>query len=192
MAYVRQDYISVTLTITAVAVFIYSATFSPELMLRSTFAIVVALSGIALATITKTQQVEQDISQTDSKLVLVWSAISFFAILTLNLFVPAVPFATTADPLGRRLFAVLIAVAEENFFRGFITPFIATRLNSVPLGAILAGLMFAIYHIAVYGSINVLLIVLGSGIVLSYAVLRTKRLSPTILAHVINNFLATG
>jgi membrane protease YdiL (CAAX protease family) len=53
-------------------------------------------------------------------------------------------------------------------------------------------MMFAIYHFAVYGSIDVLLVVLGSGIVLSYAVLRTRRLSPTVLAHVINNFIATG
>ena len=192
MSLVRQDGISITLTILAVAVFLYSATFTDELMLRSTFVIVMALSGLVLSSIIKQSSVDEDVSPAEGRQIIMWSVISFVAVLFLNLFAKnAIPFAVAESPLTRQSFAILIAVAEENFFRGFITPFIASRVGILP-GSILAGVMFGIYHIAIYQSFDIMLIVFGSGIILSYVALRTKRVSPTMLAHVANNYLSVG
>lgn len=191
MSLVKQDGISITLTILAVAVFLYSATFTDELMLRSTFVVVMALAGLVLSSTIKHTQVDESLSNIEVRQIIIWGAIAFVAVLFLNIFTKQAPiFAVAEEPLIRRNFAVLIAVAEEQFFRGFITPFIASRTNSILLGSVLSGVIFGIYHFAIYQSFDVLLIVFGSGIILSYVALRTGRLSPTILAHVVNNWFS--
>jgi len=189
MSLVEQDGISITLTILAVAIFLYSATFTDELMLRSTFVVVMALSGFVLSIVVKQYGADESLSEVEVKQMALWTAVSFVAIIFLNQFARTIPFAVTDEPVTRKSFAVLIAVAEENFFRGFITPFVASKVGMLP-GSVLAGAIFGIYHFAVYGSVDVLLIVFGSGIILSYVALRTRRLSPPMLAHVINNYLS--
>jgi len=87
------------------------------------------------------------------------------------------------------LYSVLIAVAEEQFFRGAITNFL---LLSLPPSAAIIGstAIFTVYHLAVYGTeVSALTYVFVGGAVLSFVAYRSRRLSPAILAHVINNML---
>ena len=87
------------------------------------------------------------------------------------------------------LYSVLIAVAEEQFFRGAITGFLLVSLPPSP--AILgSAAVFTVYHLAVYGTeASALIYVFVGGAVLSFVAYRSGRLSPSILAHVINNML---
>jgi membrane protease YdiL (CAAX protease family) len=89
------------------------------------------------------------------------------------------------------LYAVLMAIAEENFFRGAITNFLLTITS--PAFAILGSAMiFTAYHIAVYRtSLEAFIYVFVGGAVLAWVAQRTGRLSPAICAHIINNLLAT-
>jgi len=87
------------------------------------------------------------------------------------------------------LYSVLIAVAEEQFFRGAITNFLLVSLPPSP--AILgSAAVFTIYHLSVYGTeASALIYVFVGGAVLSFVAYRSGRLSPSILAHMINNML---
>jgi membrane protease YdiL (CAAX protease family) len=88
------------------------------------------------------------------------------------------------------LYAVLIAVAEEQFFRGAILNFLLTLTNST-VAIFSSAAIFMVYHFAVYGtSTSNLVYVLVGGLALAWAAYRSGRLSPSILAHVINNVLS--
>jgi len=95
------------------------------------------------------------------------------------------------------LYTTSIAVAEEQFFRGFVTDSLVSYhttyaiLNNVYAKLILSGAIFMAYHYARYGSSgNDMLYVLVGGTMLSWIAYKTQRLSPSMLAHVFNNILA--
>jgi membrane protease YdiL (CAAX protease family) len=88
------------------------------------------------------------------------------------------------------LYAVLIGVAEEQFFRGAILNFLLTLTNAT-VAIFSSAAIFMVYHFAVYGtSTSNLVYVLVGGLALAWAAYRSGRLSPSILAHVANNILA--
>jgi membrane protease YdiL (CAAX protease family) len=87
-------------------------------------------------------------------------------------------------------YGILMAVAEEQFFRGGLLNFLLPRLGEWGAIAGSAGI-FAVYHVFVYaGNNSALMYVLGAGIILAFITVRTQRLSPGILAHCINNILS--
>jgi membrane protease YdiL (CAAX protease family) len=62
----------------------------------------------------------------------------------------------------------------------------------VTVGCIAAGAVFGIFHFAVYGtSVNALLVVTISGIILSYIAVYTQSITPGIIAHSANNFISS-
>ncbi len=90
----------------------------------------------------------------------------------------------------RALFLVLMAVAEEVFFRGFLYGFFVDRLHSLWLGNFIQALLWAVYHTAVYGSMQgVLLYILLVGLVYGWADARTQSLTPGMFSHVIVNLM---
>ena len=114
-----------------------------------------------------------------------------------------VPSTIALSSVDAVLYGILMAVSEEVFFRGFITDFLLSyfgrpsakiggfALNNayVALGAS-AGI-FAIYHFARYGATpNALIYVWVGGFVLSWIAWKSKRLSPSIVAHCLNNIFS--
>ena len=112
-----------------------------------------------------------------------------------NLISPALAKATPIQKMqltgmDALLYSVLIAIAEEQFFRGAITNFLLTMLP--PSMAILgSAAIFTAYHLAVYGTeLSALIYVFVGGAVLAFVAYRSGRLSPSILAHCLNNILS--
>jgi len=89
------------------------------------------------------------------------------------------------------MYSTLIAVAEEQFFRGFITDWLLSRINNPMVALFLSALVFMAYHFARYGTAtDALIYVFAGGFILSYVAYKSKRISPPMLAHVLNNLIA--
>lgn len=89
------------------------------------------------------------------------------------------------------VFGIMIAIAEEQFFRGFLTSFFYSRFNSMVLGVVVSAAVFMVYHLAVYGTTPANLIyVFVAGAFLSYTAIASRRITVPIIGHVINNILA--
>lgn len=107
---------------------------------------------------------------------------------TQNLFTPQ-----TTVPLSgidAMSFGILMAVAEEQFFRGALLNFLLARLGTLPAIAGSATI-FYIYHFFTYpANQGALLYVLAGGLLLAFVTVKTGRISCAILAHCTNNLLA--
>jgi len=89
---------------------------------------------------------------------------------------------------GPLLYGALYAISEERFFRGAWTLFLDWKLNNPFLTNFGSGGMFMVYHFAVYGtSPDKLTYVFIAGTILSFVVLRSGRLTPSLLGHIFNN-----
>jgi len=89
------------------------------------------------------------------------------------------------------LYALLMAIAEEQFFRGAITNFMLI-LVPAPMAIMGSAGIFTVYHFAMYGTdLSALAYVFIGGVMLAWAAYRSGRLSPSTLAHVINNLIAS-
>jgi len=90
------------------------------------------------------------------------------------------------------LMAVLFAIVEEIFFRGALLDFFLWKLKKVPSAAIfLSAVVFAVFHFRVYGTNpSALYVMLAVGMILGFVAWKTKRLTPVLLAHIINNVWA--
>jgi len=88
------------------------------------------------------------------------------------------------------LYSVLMAVSEEQFFRGAITNFLLSMFPA-PMAIMGSSAIFTAYHLAVYGTeIASMIYVFIGGLVLTWVAWRSERLSPSILAHCCNNILS--
>jgi len=96
-------------------------------------------------------------------------------------------------PFHAMLYSLLIAVAEEQFFRGALLNFLLSSFKGLAFLAIaLNAAVFTVYHFAVYQTaIGALVYVFIGGLVLAWVAWRSNRLSPSMLAHVINNLIAS-
>jgi membrane protease YdiL (CAAX protease family) len=193
---VKQDLISITLTVLAGAIFIYASTWGAEymptvliLMCMMTFGLVMNLLVFGGS---KVEAGERGLSW---KTTLFYTMLGLGAIILINYFAAKIPIfalvpAQNLDILDTRFLLQLVAVAEEQFFRGFMTPYFARYVGFFP-GITLSAGFFTVYHFAVYQTNpTALVVVFFGGLVLSFISLKTKRLSPSLLAHVINNSFA--
>ncbi len=198
---IQQDYISKSLSLLAVCLLIFLSTFGSDILVRAVFMVVMILSSWALSAKFKIDVDDPSLDRAEGKQMVMWAVISFFVIMFLNSIVPKLPLGLQtlqAIPIDSRvmvatMLAMLIAIAEEQFFRGLITNLLVSKLGSAwPLAILMSGAFFAIYHFAVYGtSASNLIIVAGSGMVLSLAAYKTRRVSTTMGPHLANNFLSS-
>jgi membrane protease YdiL (CAAX protease family) len=193
---IKQDSISMTFTILAVLVAVYLSTF--ELGTLILFPVILLIAGIVLQQyyLRKIEYTDRVYEEKTASNIMFYTFLAIIGILTgayfttYFLYPKHVLETIEMSIVDLRLFGILMAVAEEQFFRGFITNFFLDRLPPMP-AIFVSGGIFTIYHLAVYGSNpSAMLYVLIAGIMLSYVAFLSGRLSPTILAHVINNVLA--
>lgn len=206
-AIVRQDAISKFFTYLSTSELLAVATFGGQLLLISLLAIAIALVGLENQRLLfKGQIPEQPVNAVRATNYLGYAAAGVSVFFGMALFVPLLPtFARqflqsptlSAIPLNvafgvSQLFVLLIAVAEEQFFRGFIVNF-AGKLGGIG-AALISAISFGAYHIAAYGGeiFPTIFIVGGAGFVLATIDIRTGSITPSLLGHVINNAFSSG
>ena len=88
-------------------------------------------------------------------------------------------------------YTAVSAIGEEQFFRGFITDFMVSRVPNEILGVLASAGIFTMYHLARYGlNPDAMLYTLAGGFILSWVAWKSRRISPCMLAHLINNVVA--
>lgn len=86
---------------------------------------------------------------------------------------------------------IAIPIAEEAFFGGVMTPTFSEIVGIIP-GAILVSLTWVIWHLGTYGQdIPILVAIFAFRMVATFAILWTKSLVPSVIAHIIINFFGT-
>ena len=205
---IQQDYISKSLSLLSIALLLFLSTFGADIMLKAVFIVTIILSSYYLSRNFGLHGEDADITDVEFRESVKWSVFSLVTILILNIFVPRLPLgimqsASALTPDSQRIVIIqlglLIAVAEEQFFRAFGTGFLVEKFGA-PAGVTLSGFVFGIYHSAVYApptgdwfSIFLspsMIIVSGAGIILALAAYRTQRVSTTMSPHILNNLLA--
>ena len=187
---IRHDSISQMLIVIGVMITLYLATY--QLTSVILFPVILLFSGVMLQFYIerKIEYVDHMTEPSTIKNVAFYTIIAFFGIALTGYVVANLPLELTGfDAL---LFAILMAIAEEPFFRGFITNFLLLKLRNPALAIILSGFIFGIYHLARYGGdLSALFYVSFGGMILNWVGFRSGRLSPCMLAHIINNVIAT-
>jgi membrane protease YdiL (CAAX protease family) len=189
----RTDGLTNAFTITAVLVAVYFATFDLSIVIL--FPVILLITGIVLQMYVR-GKVEEDehIDRKEAESIVIWAMLCLAVIAVASFSVSVLPsmFSKLAfTPTNTVMYGVLMAVAEEHFFRGAVTGFLL-KITFPSVAVIGSGAIFAVYHLAVYGTnTSSMIYVMVAGIVLSWAAYRTKRLSPGILAHVANNIMST-
>ena len=195
MTVIKHDTISIAFSIIAIMLLIFLSTFGADLMLRAGFSVLLILSGLALSRMTGNLEIDDDIDPSEGISIMKWFMISVGIIVMLAMYVPKIPLSldnlsSTELLLVPRMFAVLMAISEEIFFRGFVTNFFITKF-SLSFGILASGVFFGIYHLAVYGTeMSIMMYVVGAGLILSYVAVKTGRTSTTMLAHVLVNAIS--
>jgi membrane protease YdiL (CAAX protease family) len=83
--------------------------------------------------------------------------------------------------------ALFAPVFEEIFYRGFVFPFLQSKINSF-LGIVLASLFFGLSHFVNIGNASILLVLfIFYGFVLTFIRYKTNSLIPPIIVHFIHN-----
>ena len=146
------------------------------------------------------------ISKKEANSITLWALIALAGFLMLDFVVPisygilsahsvilsAIP--TTAVISISALIVVVNAISEEDFFRKALVNLISTRLRAGPyFAAFGSAAIFAVYHLAVdANSLLTVAIIMGAGFLFAFADLKTKKLSTSQIAHILNNLGAVG
>jgi len=190
---IRYDSLSIGMSVLAIMIAIYISTWGQSIALL--FPIILLLSTVAINYYFG-RKVEIDPTLDSNELgdvglytVICLVVMAVGGAFAAKVFLPSTLLATLSTT-DAAMYGTLIAVAEENLFRGAILSFLAMTTVR-PLAIFASASIFVVYHFSVYrANSSALMYVFIAGMVLSYACLRTRRLSPAILAHVINNVAA--
>ena len=217
-----EDKLSVTFTVTAALMIIYLETFlgNPASL---AIAITLLTTGIGLQVVIW-GKIRRDTTMSEKELTtittssLIAMAGMMFASFTIPRVFVAASLGSPLEPVSQLaiydqfIHGQVYAVAEEIFFRGAVLGFILWQVPydlkfgkllgfklRIPKEWFASGLsatIFALYHLAVYGYTNATFYVFVAGFILGMVTAYTKRLSPAILAHCMNNavsvLLVTG
>jgi membrane protease YdiL (CAAX protease family) len=166
-----------------------------EIALYPAIILIAAAAGIEFIPGVETEEVEE-VDEKYMTTIIVYTAIALVGIFIASLSSPLLfksgsiySAISSLPPNTIMLFGVLMAISEEFFFRGFVTSYLL-RLGNV-MAIVTSAMVFTIYHLAVYGTQpSSLAYVFIAGLVLNFVFVKTGLITPTIIAHVINNILA--
>jgi membrane protease YdiL (CAAX protease family) len=190
---IKADYLSKMLTIVAVMLLLYLTTFDLGVILI--FPVVLLTAGILLQfyNFGKPSEVpmQQTFAEGNMKSFSYYILLGAAMLFVVGLVTPAIdklPFLANVSLTIEQavMYSVLIAIAEEQFFRGFLTNFLSKY--SMLFGIFGSAAIFAVFHLAVYGSsVSALFYVLSAGLLLAWLGIRSGKLSVTMVVHIINN-----
>lgn len=182
---------SITFTLVAVLISIYLSTFDLGVMVI--FPAVLAISGLVLQLYTQRRfTYDEEITAPERRQMILYAVVGLATLGVVGWFsTQAFPQSiVTLSVIDRKLFGVQMAVAEEQFFRGFLTSFFMQRWG-MGIGVLLSGVVFGAYHLAVYGLASPGFVYATlAGMVLSYVAIKTQRVSVPMCAHILNNLVA--
>ena len=184
--HVKLDVLALALLAISMLSFMWLGTWvdvNSELSVKAMYAALLLVSGLALGSLFTHVDIDTTISGLELMKTMMWTALALAGIILAG---SALRLSSVAWE-----FAVLIAGAEEAFFRFFLTSMLASWMGKV-MGSIASGLVFALYHMAVYGASATLLVIWVSGVILAYTFLESGSLTPTLLAHMVVNYLAAA
>jgi hypothetical protein len=199
---IQHDYISEIFIVLAVSIFLYLFTIVGTAVVL--FPIILLLSGMGLHNFVRHRHSknaeEEDFDDTEITNEHLWknlifdTVVALFGVFLVNQAINIHGLAVSSGLTGGYafLFEVLIGIAEEEFFRGFLTDWILTSLPKgrfYPFDALMISAFgFLIYHFAIYGTeIQSLLYVLGGGFILSWTAYHSLHVSPCMTGHMLNN-----
>ena len=85
----------------------------------------------------------------------------------------------------------LVAVGEEQLFRGFIYEWIVERTGTRAIAVVMSAATFMAYHVWRYGTVlGDMFYVFMAGIILGYTCFITKRLWPAMVIHALVNIVS--
>lgn len=194
---VELDVVSVGMIACAVMLSVYFATF--EKGFYSVFPALLLVSGLVLMRLSTPIEEDEYISGGEAESIGLYTAVGIAGVFLVAWLAPQIASVPQSimpphlSVINVKLFAIMMAVAEECFFRGFLMSWFARQFNSDTLAVILQAVVFAAYHTAVYGtSPTLMLYVLMSGGILGFVAWRTGRLSTSMLVHSIINIISVG
>ncbi len=194
---IQRDSLSDALTIFAVAAGLYLSTF--DLGFLSLFLVTLPIAGIALQLylveykIKKQTHVSVPLSRRSLSSVGFYVIVGFAAILGVGLAAPYVdklPFLAQIrlETAPATLLVSVIAIGEEQFFRGFFANWLVLNSKSTFFAILGTTAIFSAFHFAVYGSkLDALFYVLAAGVVLTWLGFVSGKLLVCQLIHIINN-----
>lgn len=181
------------LTVTAFLLCLYLSTFDLGVLIL--FPVVLLTSGILLQfyMLPKPPKIaERRVTPKAAKKKAYYILLGFVALMGIGILSPQVeklPFLSQVQMLTvipAVMFVSLIAIGEEQFFRGFLTNYLSKK--SVFLGILGSAAVFASFHLAVYGmSVSALFYVLASGVLLAWIGIHSGRLFVVMMIHIMNN-----
>lgn len=183
------EFLGTMAIMTALLVFMYASTFQPDTINLLTSGILLLVIGVTFAVIMvgvmlKPFSFDRFIES------LIWTGLAFGIIYVVN---RTVPFTLGVQVLNVQWYSVLMGVAEECFFRLFLTGFMYRVTHSMLFSIIIGAWVWTIYHMARYGGdAGALIVVLFSGFALGFIFLQSRMGDPVVFAHALVNFLATG
>lgn len=201
---IRHDWVSKIFLAGCAGVAIYLATFQTTALIE--FPAILLAVGIGMEYVIEKRK-EQDDSNgaNDLRSIGYYAAIGLAGILVTSWAVSyiqipsqllSINVALSGVNVDALLYSLLMAVSEEQFFRGFITDGLLSqkipRVSNNPYFALtLSAVIFMLYHWARYHTDpNALIYVFFGGFILSWIAYKSRRLSPSILAHSAANFIA--
>ena len=174
--------------VTAILIFMYATTFLGEQSIIIQNAILFLIIGVVMAFITVGLRFEPFKMKTLGESIL-WMTVSVGIIWIVQ---TQAPFTLQVEVLSTQLFAVLMGVSEECFFRLFLCTFIKKYTGSMGFAIVTSAFTWAVYHIARYGAdMGTIFVIGGAGCALGFVMLQSKMGDGPIFAHALINFLAT-
>ena len=197
------DFIGWNLCVVSFICFLYVATVQKQLTLSEALPLLIpilmVIGGIMFGVGTKSITSDLWLSRKEFFDGVLWFTVVFGAIATVHVGVVEIvshtPFNVTYNVMDLKVYGILIAIAEEIFFRGFLLPWLSTM--GYPLGQYIgvpasAG-AWTLFHLGVYGTQpQALILVLMVGIILGFIAWYKKRLWIFMGAHALVNFMAMG
>lgn len=183
------EFLGVMAIVTALLIFMYASTFQPETINILTSSVLLLVIGTTFGMLLvgvrfKPFSFERLFES------IIWTVLAFGIIYIVN---KQVPFTLGVQVLNARWYAVLMGVAEECFFRLFLTGFIYRITDSKFLAISIGAGVWTVYHMARYGGeTGALIVVLLAGFALGWVFLSSKMGDGVIFAHALVNFIATG
>jgi len=206
---IRQDTISKVLLAVASMVTIFLATYQTTTVII--FPVILLVTGLSMEFLIERRHIEEDesIDGKEQVNIIGYTILGIITLMVTGYFINwsfSIPTAATLFPEQATIvmsfssydtlaYSILIAVAEEQFFRGFITDGLLHASNRIPLmnispffALMFSAVIFCAYQFARYGTQpSALVYVYIGGFILSFISYRTKRLSPAMFAHTFNN-----
>jgi membrane protease YdiL (CAAX protease family) len=188
---IRQDSYSRMLIIIALGFSLYLATFTPTTIII--FPALLLLSGLVMERFLerKFEAVEDTVtSPSTQREVLKYTLIALVGIFFMG-FLVKVTFPLELSGYDIIIYGFVIGVAEEQFFRGFLLDFFLAYLPSAIMALLASAVSFMIFHFGVMGTAyDSLMYVFAGGLILSWVAYKSRRISPSMIAHGGNNVYA--